>query len=188
LQLYRSIVKVTGCDWIVDSSKFVLYGYLLQSMGAVNMHIIHLLRDPRGVAYSWTKKRLRPDTHNREYFVQESPLYSSMKWSVYNPLIETLKANAGYTRMMYEDFITQPCETVQTVLNDMGQAHRSLTFIQQGRVYLQPTHTSFGNAVRLNTGEVDVKADLEWRAKLKWQQKAIVNLVTLPRRVRYHYA
>lgn len=56
-RLYKAIRAVTGSRVIVDSSKFPSYGYLLGMVPSVDLYAVHLVRDPRAVAYSWQRKR-----------------------------------------------------------------------------------------------------------------------------------
>lgn len=186
-QLYQAIPVATGADWIVDSSKFALYAYLLAATGVVNLHFVHLIRDPRGVSYSWLKKVQRKDTANREYMMRESILYSSLKWDVYNPIIETFKSNYNYMRLYYEDFTQDPRGTVQKILDHIGESDRSLDYINGDQVTLLPTHTCSGNVVRIHNGDVKIKQDTEWHNNLKWKDRLLVNTVTLPLRLRYGY-
>jgi hypothetical protein len=54
-RLYRAIRKVTGCSTIVDASKKPGHGFVLANMSGIDLSVLHLVRDPRGVAHSWMK-------------------------------------------------------------------------------------------------------------------------------------
>ena len=45
-RLYRAIAKVANADVIVDSSKNPLYGGLLSTLSAIDLRVLHLIRDP----------------------------------------------------------------------------------------------------------------------------------------------
>lgn len=55
--LYRALGEVTGSRMIVDSSSSPIYGYALTLVEGLKVHLIHLVRDPRGHAYSWLQRR-----------------------------------------------------------------------------------------------------------------------------------
>lgn len=55
-KLYRAVQTVTGSRVIVDTSKFPSYGFVLGMAPSVDLRVVHLVRDPRAVAYSWMRK------------------------------------------------------------------------------------------------------------------------------------
>ena len=59
--LYSAIADTTGCDVIVDSSKWPQYGLLLTERLPLDVYVLHLVRDPRAVAYSWQRRQSRLD-------------------------------------------------------------------------------------------------------------------------------
>jgi hypothetical protein len=50
-KLYQGIRAYTGSKVIIDSSKSLLYGYLLGMLPTIDLYVLHIVRDPRGVAY-----------------------------------------------------------------------------------------------------------------------------------------
>ena len=60
-RLYTAIADTTGCDVIVDSSKWPQYGLLLSETLPFDVYVLHLVRDPRAVAYSWQRRQSRLD-------------------------------------------------------------------------------------------------------------------------------
>ena len=62
--LYRAIAEVSGARVIVDSSKHVSTALVLRRTAGVDLHVVHLVRDSRGVAHSWTKEVERPETRD----------------------------------------------------------------------------------------------------------------------------
>ncbi len=55
-----AIRSVSGCEVILDSTKDPAYAFLLNLVPEVDMRLIHLVRDSRGVAYSWQRRRCPP--------------------------------------------------------------------------------------------------------------------------------
>jgi hypothetical protein len=66
--LYSAIAQVSG-GVIVDSSKTPSYLFLLQRVEGIDLRLLHLVRDSRGVAYSTLKRIRRPETQAREAFM-----------------------------------------------------------------------------------------------------------------------
>ncbi|MBV8982736.1 MAG: sulfotransferase, partial [Acidimicrobiia bacterium] len=62
-KLYSAIAQVSGCELIVDSSKLPSYGCVLGQVPGLDVRFVHLVRDPRGAAYSWTRAKALPDAN-----------------------------------------------------------------------------------------------------------------------------
>ena len=62
-RVLHSVDRVTGGQVIVDSSKYATDCALLTRLPRVSVHAIHLVRDSRAVAYSWQRKKARPEIH-----------------------------------------------------------------------------------------------------------------------------
>jgi hypothetical protein len=56
----------------------------------VDFYALHLLRDPRAAAYSWSKNKPQPDTDAREHMVRFSPTKSSALWDSWNASAEEI--------------------------------------------------------------------------------------------------
>jgi hypothetical protein len=65
VSVYRAIAEVSGCETVVDSSKHASLAFCLASRGEIDLRVIHLVRDSRAVAYSWSRKVARPDRPDR---------------------------------------------------------------------------------------------------------------------------
>src|SRR5207253_8405334 len=64
--LYSAIKEVSGCAVIVDSTKRASYALLLRDVPGVDLRLVHLVRDSRGVAYSSLKSFIeRPEYVDR---------------------------------------------------------------------------------------------------------------------------
>src|SRR5439155_19145064 len=54
--LYRALGEVSGARVLVDSSKLPSHALLLRRVPGVDLRLLHLVRDSRGVAFSWQKQ------------------------------------------------------------------------------------------------------------------------------------
>ncbi len=54
--LYRSIREFNNTEFIIDDSKRPAYGKLLEQIDSIDLYILHLVRDPRAVAFSWQRR------------------------------------------------------------------------------------------------------------------------------------
>ncbi len=189
-RLYRAIQKVSGCRVIVDSSKFPHYAMLLGQIPDIDLSVVHLVRDSRATAYSWQRKRVRPEVHwKSSYMDGHGPLGAVFEWSSMNVLLQGLKRSApGYCMIRYEDFVSHPRETLDEILDFIHEDAGNLDFfVGNHAVRLKPTHTVSGNPARFKSGEVKIAADGEWQEKMARGQKLAVTALTLPLLLNYGY-
>ena len=188
-QLYCAIHSVTKSRVIVDSSKFPSYGYVLAGMPMVDLYIVHLVRDPRGVAYSWLKRKPQPDRGQDLYMERFDPFKSSMIWNTWNLTAEAFwnRTRQRYMKLRYEDFVWRPQEAMNRILNLVQEEADDLPFVDTRKVRLGINHTVSGNPNRLNVGTVEIRPDEEWRSRMKLSDKAIVTALTWPLLIKYKY-
>jgi hypothetical protein len=188
-RLYRSVRSITGAQVIVDSSKTPTYGYLLGALPSIDLHVVHLVRDPRATAYSWSRRRSREDAVEGGQMDVFGPAKSSVLWNVWNMTAEALFANEPerYTRLRYEDVMRDLRGSLVRVLDLIGRGDADLAFLKTRAVSLSPTHSVSGNPVRMRHGEIDVEADVEWMGRMRPRDRALVTAVTGPLIGRYGY-
>lgn len=187
--IYRAIQSVTGCHVVVDSSKSPLYAYLLGLMPAIDLYLVHLIRDSRAVAYSWERQRQHARKDDPLHRRQLGPVQCSLLWNSGNVLTEFMAKRLGNQclRVRYEDFVAAPRTTVESILRFAGEETSTLPFISGNEVLLNITHTISGNPNRFHTGPETLQPDSEWKTKMKLSQKNLVTSLTFPMLSRYGY-
>jgi hypothetical protein len=187
--LYQAVRKVTGCDVIVDSSKTPTYGRLLELAPSVELFVLHLVRDPRGAAYSWRKLRAREDAGGDRDMDVFGPLKSSALWNFWNATGEALwRGGRGrYVRMRYEDVVARPRESMARILALFDRGPGDLAFLNGQTIDLAVSHTVSGNPNRLQRGSVELRADLEWMQWMPKRDRLIVTAATIQGLGRYGY-
>ncbi|HET6214816.1 MAG TPA: sulfotransferase, partial [Micromonosporaceae bacterium] len=55
-RVYNAAAQVAGASVVVDSSKHAALAYCLAGTPDLDLRVLHVVRDARGVAYSWTKR------------------------------------------------------------------------------------------------------------------------------------
>jgi hypothetical protein len=193
-KLYRAIQHSTGCRVVVDSSKVPLYGYLLNTMPTIDLYVVHLIRDPRAVSYSWLKKRLLPPLPGKAapiYMDRYSSIKSSILWNVTNVAVEMFwrRQSKRYLMLRYEDFVDRPQESLQRILELVHEQDRSfsLPFEAERTIKLGINHTTSGNPSRFQTGTLELRPDKEWVARMTLKDKVLAAVSTLPLLFRYKY-
>lgn len=188
-RLYRAIADEAGARVVVDSSKLPAYGYLLASVPTIDLRVVHLLRDPRAVAYSWQREKAQPDRGIPGVMQRRSPAESAFLWSLVNATARPLLGRAhGYLEVRYEDFVSEPAQIVERVLELAGWDRESGLPVDGSRaVRLTAGHSVAGNPSRLEEGVVEVKPDVEWIRGISTRNRAVATAGALPVLRRYGY-
>lgn len=181
-KLYQAIQKVSGARIIVDASKEPSHGLLLSSIPNIELHVVHLIRDSRAVAFSWSRKKRRPEIYWKEaYMPQLKPWKAAWDWFLYNLGLQFLRWHSdSYTLIRYEKLATNPGEVLNKLLTHMGELKRSLDFLDGHRAKIQTVHTVSGNPLRFQQGIIEIRPDTEWQRKMKALDRYLVTLLTWP--------
>ncbi len=186
--LYKALAEETGSRVIVDSSKEPAYGRALGMAPGIDLRVLHLVRDPRATAYSWSKKKPQPDSPDREFMVQFSPFKNSWMWDSWNGAAEALwgRDKSRYLRLRYEDFVADPRSSFGRIL-DLLDEDAEPPLAGEGEVKLGVSHTVSGNPNRFQTGSVALKPDTEWMREMDHRDRGLVTALTYPMLRRYGY-
>lgn len=191
-RVYDAAAKVSGADVVVDSSKHPSLAFCLARSGMVDLRVLHVVRDARGVAYSWTKDMARPEarTGAAGFFPTYSPSRTAVRWDAQNAAFGLLGVRAGdVRRVRYEDFVADPRAVLADVAGFAGAPVPAggLGFATDTSVELHARHTVSGNPVRFQTGVVSLRRDEAWRSKLPAGRRRAVSVLAAPLLVRYGY-
>jgi hypothetical protein len=189
-RLYAGISAAADGATIVDSSKGPRYGVTLMSLQQIDFRAIHLIRDSRGVAFSWSKEITRPDTPGRDVqMLRFSASRASARWIVQNIFMELLDRHVPSSQVRYETFAENPPGEIRRVLSELGELvpPGGLDFLDRGSVRLGPNHTVMGNPMRMAIGDIPLRADEAWRRNLPILPRTQVTALTWPLLIRYGY-
>jgi sulfotransferase family protein len=190
-RVYTAIGAVTGAELIVDSSKVPSGAAVLAQIPEIESYLVHMIRDPRAVAFSWTRATDQPGGGVAPKMAPHSAVDSTANWTGWNLLIEGLARDlfAGRSRRLrYEDFVAGPRDTVESLLDLAGMKWSSGPFQDSATVQLPGNHTVSGNPSRFRTGTVALCTDEEWRYRQPWRQRAASTAMSLPLLRHYGYS
>lgn len=185
---YRAVAKVAGVDVVVDSTKYPLHGWVLRGMPEINLSVMLLVRDPRAVAYSWQRTRLRPEVWwEKREMPRHSAARSALAWNLSNDVTAALEPHVtNYRVQRYEDFVDDPeselADIASFALGKQVELPANL-FTKQPR---QP-HTIAGNPVRIGSQSIRVKADNTWLGGMPLHDLLTVDALCAPGMFRYEY-
>ena len=192
-RMYAAITQVSGCELVVDSSKHPSLAHCLRWHADVDLRVLHLVRDSRAVAYSWSRQVLRPDTDRQSYMTRYSPAMAAGQWNAQNAAFHLLARRGCPTmRLKYEDFIAEPELILRRVTGFAGlPAQASYPFLKADGTscwaYLGGGHSVSGNPMRFATGQVPIRRDERWRTSMPKVQQRAVTALTLPLLAGYGY-
>jgi hypothetical protein len=187
-RLYGAILDVAKARVIVDSSKDPRHGLALSRLDCIELHVVHLIRDPRAVAFSWGRRRQRPEIHWQQQEMARQPVRAAAaRWTTHNAVVELLCATADrHHRLRYEDFVADPQGAVSQILEPYESAGATVAG-SPGEIMLEPSHSVSGNPMRFDSGSLRVKIDDEWRAAMSLRDRVEVTSFTWPLLARYGY-
>jgi Sulfotransferase family len=189
-RLYSAVLRVSGARVVVDSSKDPRHGFVLSRLKHFDVHVVHLIRDPRAVAFSWKRTRRRPEIHwkSQDMMIQQAGA-SSARWTVHNAFVELLSGSAAsYCRVRYEDFVVNPAATVSRILAPYEWLSERPAAESAEPVVLETAHTVAGNPMRFKGGPLNIALDDEWRISMPAHDRALVTAATWPLLLRYGYS
>ena len=184
--LYRAIQTTTGSKVIVDSTKASWYGYVLGMLPTIDLYVIHIVRDPRGVCYSLQRRKLKGEPECQWY----NPIHASLLWNLKNFAVEMLlnRSPERYLRISYEDFVQNPKTAVECLLSLVQEKVTQLPFRDDSTVKMSVDHIFAGSpSSRSEIGAVKLQLDESWKNKMKPIDKAVVTKLTWHWRKKYEY-
>lgn len=191
-QLYGAILEVSGGRIVVDTSKTPVEALILARVPGLQCRAIHLVRDGRGVAFSWAKRGVRrPEVVGEDAVMLDyRPLYMAPRWMYGNLFFELLRTRVPTARLRYEDLVRAPQEYAEAALRTCGAPtdDAGLQALGSGSVTLGTLHTIGGNPMRFTSGETPVRADEAWRREMTPGSRRSVTAVTWPLLLLYGYS
>lgn len=182
--LYRAIVEVTGARVVVDSSKWPAHPGLLGFVDGVAPRGLHLTRDPRGVAFSYLRRK--PTGGRQPPMPRFHPAHSATSWLVRNALAEVVRRRtaAPIHHVRYEDLADRPDD----VLEGLRELVAPTDTLQDGTVGAVDEHLLGGNPDRFDRGPLEIRPDDEWRESMPRRDALVVSGIALPLMGRYGYS
>ncbi|GAA4234530.1 hypothetical protein FHR32_001933 [Streptosporangium album] len=183
-RLYDAAGEAAGCPIVIDSSKHASLAFCLAAAG-VDVHVVHVVRDPRAVAHSWGRRVARPE--DGRPMTRWSPARTSMHWLAQNLSLELLaRRGVSVTRVRYEDLLEAPAGTLRRLVARIGLRPR-LDFLAGSEAELSMAHTASGNPVRFTVGRIGLIPDDGWRTAASARHQRLVTALTWPLMNKYGY-
>jgi Sulfotransferase domain. len=188
-ELYRTTAAVTGATTIIDSSKPPTYGWFVGTLPEIELSVIHLVRDPRGTAFSWQHPKTAIDRPGGGLMPRKPPWKSALSWDLWNTATELLfrPCPERLLRVRYEDLVQDPDVALCSVLEFLGYPADALDSLNGRRFTRGPSHTVAGNPSRLAVEPTMLTLDAEWQAGMTTKTRRVVTALSTPLLLHYGY-
>ena len=190
-KLYHAIAEVTQARVIVDSSKRPSDGAVTTLLPGIEPYFVHLVRDPRAVAFSWGKHKQELDhpDETATAMPRHGVLSTCVDWMTLN-LTSELVVRRNQSRSLslrYEDLVERPRDVLAAIRRLVGEGTAPDSFIDEKTAILERNHTVSGNPDRFFSGRITVRNDERWMREQSAGQRLAVEGLTLPLMRRYGY-
>jgi hypothetical protein len=189
-RVYAAAAEVSGSAVVVDSSKHSALAHVLRWADQVDLRVLHVVRDARGVAYSWTKTVARPETDGAEEMTRYSPGRSALLWNAHNAAFSLLaRRGVAVRRIRYEEFLLDPRAELIRIGEFAGLRLNpgDLSFLRPEHADLTAGHSAAGNPMRFTVGRLPLRRDDAWVRALPGAQRRLVGAVCGPLLHAYGY-
>jgi len=194
LRVYEAVAEATGAATLIDSSKHASLAFCLRRRPEIDLRVVHLVRDSRAVAYSWTTRVARPDASAESYMTTYPPVRAAAQWNIENYAIALLaRRGTPVLRVRYEDLVAAPEQTMLLLAEfaGLGADASALDFIgtegDSRFAVLHEAHTASGNPMRFATGKIGIRGDERWQTAMPDAHRRTVTAMTLPLLKHYGY-
>jgi hypothetical protein len=188
-RLIANLAEAGGATIVVDSSKIATFGALLGRSPLLDVQPVHLVRDPRAVAYSWQREfasqAVPGDAGEMERF---RPAKAATMW-----LHSTVSVGTAFTRrgvdvldVRYEDVVADPAAALRRIATFAGISPE-IGFVRADVLDLRRSHAVAGNPSRMRSGPVSLRSDDAWRSDLTARDRAVVSVLTASHRRAHGY-
>jgi hypothetical protein len=193
-RVYDAVATVSGCDVVADSSKNASFAFCLRSCAGLDLRVVHVVRDSRAVAYSWTRTVRRPEASGLSYMPTLAPTTAAWRWNYQNSAAQLLARTGTPTlRIRYEDLVTAPEATLTRIaaFGGVKLGPTRLGFLgadgDSPWAELGVAHSVSGNPMRFKTGRIPIRLDDEWKTAMSGAHRRTVTALTLPLLEHYGY-
>ena len=179
----RAIEDVTGSAVVVDSSKLASQLWTAAHL-CRQLTVVHLVRDPRGVAFSQSRPLYDPAW--RAEWAPRPPWQTALAWVrgqvTTERVVRQLRARAiisADVTLRYEDLVSDPASALERVTGT------SLGDLAPTPAAVHEQHAIYGNPMRFDPGAI--VPDERWRRAMGVAARSVVTAITAPLLGRYGY-
>ena len=162
-RLYRAVAAVSGAEVVVDASKSTAQLFALRRIRGLDLRVVNLVRDSRGVANSWNKSGIvKPQSTDGALMGTYAPHRLAVLWAALQLECAVLRAAAPHSaRVRYEDLVAAPRPTLERALREVGlppACGRTGARRRAAACTSPPATASPAAATRFTAGRIELRA------------------------------
>ena len=166
-----------GHTAVIDNSKTPSHFFALANAGYPDLRMVHIVRQPQAVAWSWKRRKHLPESGSLNWFMEpRSAARSGAVWlfdAVLAASFRWLYPTIPYVRVSYEELCARPEKVVARCAAALGLAAAAVTGPPADY------HVLGGNPARFD-GFRRVELDDEWRTHLGWPVRVALGITLSP--------
>ncbi|OJH49568.1 hypothetical protein MPF_0356 [Methanohalophilus portucalensis FDF-1] len=175
LGFFKSISNVSNKTIIVDSSKNPQRALNLSLNPNIELVLIHLVRDSRGVVWSNMKKERKSLGSIKAYILTN--LRSEIVYK---------KTISKKIRIRYEDFVSDSTKIFEKIGEASGIELQSLSEKAINDDLKVNGHILAGNRMAYNS-DIKIKQDQNWKHRMPYNDRFLTTILTYPFLKKYGY-
>lgn len=173
---FQAIRAVSGKPIVVDSSKNPPRAFALGAVPGIDLHLVYLVRDVRGVAASRKKSFPKDEQAGVLREIKSIPVWrSTARWDATNLLSEWVwhRVDPEGPRVRYEDLTADPRAELGRIGRSIGVDLTGLADALLAGEEMRVNHVYGGNRMRM-AGSIKLRSDAEsWREKLSEREQRL---------------
>jgi hypothetical protein len=186
--LYRAIAEEAGVDVVVDASKHPMHLAIASQVPDVQLSVVQLVRDPCGVAKSWSKRVPLPHDPTGERVMGPHPApVVVVRWALTNIAVHYVRFWHRGPLIRYEDLCRAAKPTIAAILTGAGLDPTLVPETEGNSVAATPGHGIAGNPTRFGDGVITLTEDTGWRDDFPLIKQMMIKTAVLPLVVLYRY-
>ncbi|HIV58790.1 MAG TPA: sulfotransferase [Candidatus Stackebrandtia faecavium] len=190
-RLYAAAAADSRAELVIDSSKHPSLAYCLRWCEDIDLRVLHVVRDPRGVAHSWGKDVAGHGMGANDHWERRcSPARAAMLWNAQNAAFDVLRrrGTVPVMRVHYEELFDTPRDVIADIVQwaQLPFTPNQLRFIGDTHADLGPSHCVAGDPMRFAVGNVALEPE-PWEEELSPSRRRLVSTMSAPLLRRYGY-
>jgi hypothetical protein len=168
-KLFLSVYQASGKKVILDASKNISRAQRLLETSEFDVKVIHLIRDPRGIVWSFMKKNVEHKP--------KKPFKALLDYILLNLAAVYLRYSFkdAVLKVKYENLIRHPQRVFQQICDFIGIDEGGISEKLENGAEFKVTHIIDGNRIRKNRA-IKFSPDEEWKTKLPFWHRALCML------------
>jgi hypothetical protein len=190
--LYAAILTESGARVVVDASKGTAQALAVSHGTGVDLRLVHLVRDARGVAFSWAKAGVnRPQGVTAgTTMARHQPQLTAARWiRVQAEISATRRFLTASAMVRYEDLVSDPSAEIIAMMAalELPIDDESLRHVDGREVDLPLSHGLSGNPSRFKSGRQELRLDEQWRRDMARWDRLSTTTIAAGSLTRYRY-